>query len=217
LFPEVSTLRRPISIRSMWFNSPRGALRSFGRSDRLRVAAKRSTFPMASSGSPAADRRSGGRLLEASRSFRALPRQSSRKAHLRRTCTSTRYSHTLSHSVMRAVAESSGLRSGFASAKYLFYRPDLAFSVLSQRGRRWTWGNLSALWRTNDNVNFLQALLSTKLWSCNSAVRSAAKKAGRVKTAFFVPETSCIAPERPLCRSVVAGGQKTMKITRTID
>lgn len=114
--------------------------------------------------------------------------------------------HTLSHSVMRAVAESSGLDLG-SLGEYLF-PTDLAFSVY-RNGTTMDLGNLSALWR-NDNVNFLQALLSTKLWSCNSGALCS-EKGGACPDCIFVPETSCIAQNRLLCRSVVAGGQKTIE------
>jgi hypothetical protein len=114
--------------------------------------------------------------------------------------------HTLSHAMMRSIAESSGLDLG-SLGEYLF-PTDLSFAIY-RNGTTMDLGNLSALWR-NDNVHFLESLLASKLWSCNSGALCS-EKGGACPDCIFVPETSCIAQNQLLCRSTVAGGQKAIE------
>ena len=114
--------------------------------------------------------------------------------------------HTLSHAMMRSIAESSGLDLG-SLGEYLF-PTDLAFAIY-RNGTTMDLGNLSALWR-NDNVHFLESLLAPKLWTCNSGALCS-EKGGACPDCIFVPETSCIAQNQLLCRSTAAGGQKALE------
>jgi len=109
--------------------------------------------------------------------------------------------HTLAHAMMKTIASNSGLDVG-SLGEYIF-PTDLAF-VVYRSGTTMDLGNLSALWR-NQNERFLAALLESRTWACNSG-SLCAEKGGACPDCLLVPETSCIAQNHLLCRSVVRGG-----------
>ncbi|MBZ0132422.1 MAG: hypothetical protein K8F53_07410 [Rhodocyclaceae bacterium] len=109
--------------------------------------------------------------------------------------------HTMSHMLMKAVAEHSGLDLG-SLGEYIF-PADLAF-VVYRNGTTMDLGNLSSLWR-NENERFLRYLLEPKTLSCNSG-SLCAKHGGACPDCILVPETSCIAMNQLLSRSVLRGG-----------
>lgn len=109
--------------------------------------------------------------------------------------------HTMSHVLMKAVAEHSGLDLG-SLGEYIF-PADLAF-VVYRNGTTMDLGNLSSLWR-NENERFLRYLLEPKTLSCNSG-SLCAKNGGACPDCILVPETSCIAMNQLLSRSVLRGG-----------
>lgn len=112
--------------------------------------------------------------------------------------------HTYSHVLMKAIAEHSGLDLG-SLGEYLF-PADLAF-VVYRNGTTMDLGNLSALWR-NENERFLKHLLEPKNLICNSGSLCDAnpKNPGACPDCILVPETSCIAMNQLLSRSVLRGG-----------
>lgn len=112
--------------------------------------------------------------------------------------------HTYSHVLMKAIAEHSGLDLG-SLGEYLF-PADLAF-VVYRNGTTMDLGNLSALWR-NENERFLKHLLEPKTLICNSGSLCDAnpKNPGACPDCILVPETSCIAMNQLLSRSVLRGG-----------
>lgn len=112
--------------------------------------------------------------------------------------------HTYSHVLMKAIAEHSGLDVG-SLGEYLF-PADLAF-VVYRNGTTMDLGNLSALWR-NENERFLRHLLEPKTLICNSGSLCDAnpKNPGACPDCILVPETSCIAMNQLLSRSVLRGG-----------
>jgi hypothetical protein len=102
---------------------------------------------------------------------------------------------------MKAVAENSGLDLG-SLGEYLF-PADLAF-VVYRSGTTMDLGNLSSLWRNQHN-RFLEHVLANKTHSCNSGSLCDAH-GGACPDCIMVPETSCIASNRLLSRSVLKGG-----------
>lgn len=112
--------------------------------------------------------------------------------------------HSYSHVLMKAIAEHSGLDLG-SLGEYLF-PADLAF-VVYRNGTTMDLGNLSALWR-NENERFLRHLLEPKTLTCNSGSLCDAnpKNPGACPDCILVPETSCIAMNQLLSRSVLRGG-----------
>jgi hypothetical protein len=109
--------------------------------------------------------------------------------------------HTYSHVLMKAIAEHSGLDLG-SMGEYLF-PADLAF-VVYRNGTTMDLGNLSSLWR-NENNMFLGHLLLQKTLLCNSGSLCDAR-GGACPDCIMVPETSCIAQNRLLSRAVLRGG-----------
>jgi hypothetical protein len=109
--------------------------------------------------------------------------------------------HTLAHSFMKTISATSGLDLG-SLGEYIF-PTDLSF-VVYRSGTTMDLGNLSALWR-NENSRFLSTLLEPRTWACNSG-SLCAEKGGACPDCILVPETSCIAQNVLLSRSVVRGG-----------
>lgn len=109
--------------------------------------------------------------------------------------------HTYAHTVMKAVAEHSGLDLG-SLGEYLF-PADLAF-VVYRSGTTMDLGNLSSLWR-NENTRFLMHLLQPKTHSCNSG-SLCEFSGGACPDCIMIPETSCIASNQLLSRAVLKGG-----------
>lgn len=109
--------------------------------------------------------------------------------------------HTYAHTLMKAVAEFSGLDMG-SLGEYLF-PADLAF-VVYRNGTTMDLGNLSALWR-NYNTVFLEHLLEPRTLMCGSGSLCDAD-GGACPSCIVIPETSCIAANRLLSRSALRGG-----------
>lgn len=109
--------------------------------------------------------------------------------------------HTYSHSLMKAIAEFSGLDLG-SLGEYLF-PADLSF-VVYRNGTTMDLGNLSALWR-NYNTTFLEHLVSAKTLICGAG-SLCDSSGGGCPSCIVIPETSCIAGNQLLSRSVLRGG-----------
>lgn len=109
--------------------------------------------------------------------------------------------HTYAHVLMRSVAEFSGLDLG-SLGEYLF-PADLSL-VVYRNGTTMDLGNLSSLWR-NENVHFLRHLLEPKTLGCGSG-SLCVQRGGACPDCILVPETSCVAQNRLLSRSVLRGG-----------
>ncbi|WP_418132773.1 hypothetical protein ABL849_24130 [Variovorax sp. 375MFSha3.1] len=109
--------------------------------------------------------------------------------------------HTYAHTLMKAVAEFSGLDMG-SLGEYLF-PADLSF-VVYRNGTTMDLGNLSALWR-NYNTVFLEHLLEPRTLMCGSGSLCDAD-GGACPSCIVIPETSCVAANRLLSRSALRGG-----------
>jgi hypothetical protein len=110
--------------------------------------------------------------------------------------------HTYAHMLMKGVAEHSGLDLG-SLGEYIF-PADLAF-VVYRNGTTMDLGNLSSLWR-NENIRFLAHLLEPRTLSCNSG-SLCEQNGGACPDCIMIPETSCIASNQVLSRSVLRGGE----------
>lgn len=108
--------------------------------------------------------------------------------------------HTYAHVLMKQVSEFSGLDLG-SLGEYLF-PADLGF-VVYRSGTTMDLGNLSALWR-NSNTSFLRSLLRTKTLECGSG-SLCVHRGGACPDCVMIPETSCIAGNNLLSRSVLRG------------
>lgn len=109
--------------------------------------------------------------------------------------------HTYAHVFMKNIAELSGLDLGSMS-EYIFPL-DLAF-VVYRNGTTMDLGNLSALWR-NENNRFLARLLESSTHRCNSG-RLCDTAGGACPDCIMIPETSCVAQNQLLSRAVLKGG-----------
>lgn len=109
--------------------------------------------------------------------------------------------HTYAHTIMKAVAEFSGLDMG-SLGEYLF-PADLAF-VVYRNGTTMDLGNLSALWR-NYHTTFLRELLEPRALMCGAG-SLCDSDGGACPSCIVIPETSCVAANRLLSRSVMRGG-----------
>lgn len=109
--------------------------------------------------------------------------------------------HTYSHSLMKAISEFSGLDLG-SLGEYLF-PANFAF-VVYRNGTTMDLGNLSALWR-NYNTTFLEHMVSAKVLMCGAG-SLCDSSGGACPSCVVMPETSCIAGNRLLSRSVLRGG-----------
>ncbi|QXN25033.1 hypothetical protein KVP08_021270 [Shewanella putrefaciens] len=109
--------------------------------------------------------------------------------------------HTYAHVVMKNVAELSGLDLG-SMGEYIFPL-DFAF-VVYRNGTTMDLGNLSSLWR-NENNQFLERLLMSSTHRCNSG-RLCDTSGGACPDCIMIPETSCIAQNQLLSRAVLKGG-----------
>jgi len=108
--------------------------------------------------------------------------------------------HTYAHVLMKQIAEFSGLDLG-SLGEYLF--PASLAVVVYRSGTTMDLGNLSALWR-NSNVSFLRSLLRSKTLECGSG-SLCIHRGGACPDCIMVPETSCLAGNSLLSRSVLRG------------
>lgn len=119
--------------------------------------------------------------------------------------------HTFSHLLMKQISEYSGLDVG-SLGEYLF-PADLAF-VVYRNGTTMDLGNLSAMWR-NSNVSLLRAMLRPKACQCGSG-SLCSHRGGSCPDCLMIPETTCIASNKLLSRSVLRSiGGKPKFDTRT--
>lgn len=109
--------------------------------------------------------------------------------------------HSYAHLFMKAVAEFSGLDLG-SLGEYIF-PSDLSF-VVYRNGTTMDLGNLSSLWR-NENNRFLAHLLEPSSHRCNSG-SLCDFGGGACPDCIMVPETSCVAQNQLLSRAVLRGG-----------
>lgn len=106
--------------------------------------------------------------------------------------------HSYSHLLMKHVSEYSGLDLG-SLGEYIF-PADLAF-VVYRNGTTMDLGNLSAMWR-NSGTALLTAMLGSKATLCGTG-SLCTHRGGACPDCVMVPETSCIAGNKLLSRSVL--------------
>ncbi|MCU7926832.1 MAG: hypothetical protein KZQ97_10365 [Candidatus Thiodiazotropha sp. (ex Dulcina madagascariensis)] len=106
--------------------------------------------------------------------------------------------HSYSHLLMKQVSEYSGLDLG-SLGEYIF-PADLAF-VVYRSGTTMDLGNLSAMWR-NAGTAMLSALLSPKAAQCGTG-SLCTHRGGACPDCIMMPETSCIAGNKLLSRTVL--------------
>ena len=109
--------------------------------------------------------------------------------------------HSLSHQVMHAIADVSGLdRDGLG--EYLF-PADLAF-VVYRKGMTPDLGNLSAMWR-NYSSEFLSRILDQRMLRCGSG-SLCDTRGGACPACIMLSEVTCIGSNQLLSRSALKGG-----------
>jgi hypothetical protein len=106
--------------------------------------------------------------------------------------------HSYSHLLMKHIAEYSGLDLG-SLGEYIF-PADLAF-VVYRNGTTMDLGNLTALWR-NSGPAMLKAMLGTKATQCGTG-SLCGNRGGACPDCVMIPETSCVASNKLLSRSVL--------------
>lgn len=106
--------------------------------------------------------------------------------------------HSLSHLLIKQVSEYSGLDLG-SLGEYIF-PADLAF-VVYRNGTTMDLGNLSAMWR-NSGTAMLSSMLSPKATQCGTG-SLCTHRGGACPDCLMIPETSCIAGNKLLSRSVL--------------
>ena len=106
--------------------------------------------------------------------------------------------HSYSHLVIKHISEYSGLDLG-SLGEYIF-PADLAF-VVYRNGTTMDLGNLSAMWR-NVGTAILTAMLSPKATQCGTG-SLCTQRGGACPDCLMIPETSCLASNKLLSRSVL--------------
>ena len=106
--------------------------------------------------------------------------------------------HSYSHLLMKHVSEYSGLDAG-SLGEYIF-PADLAF-VVYRNGTTMDLGNLSAMWR-NAGTAMLNSMLAPKATQCGTG-SLCTHRGGSCPDCIMVPETSCVASNKLLSRSVL--------------
>ncbi len=106
--------------------------------------------------------------------------------------------HSYSHLLMKHVSEYSGLDLG-SLGEYIF-PADLAF-VVYRNGTTMDLGNLSAMWR-NVGTAMLTAMLGPKATQCGTG-SLCTHRGGACPDCVMMPETSCIAGNKLLSRTVL--------------
>ena len=110
--------------------------------------------------------------------------------------------HSLSHQIMHALADVSGLdRDGLG--EYMF-PADLAF-VVYRKGMTPDLGNVSAMWR-NHYGDFLRRILDPRLLRCGSG-SLCDTRGGACPACIMVSEVTCIGANQLLSRASLRGGQ----------
>lgn len=106
--------------------------------------------------------------------------------------------HSYAHLLMKHMSEYSGLDLG-SLGEYIF-PADLAF-VVYRNGTTMDLGNLSALWR-NAGTAMLTSMLGKKATQCGTG-SLCTERGGACPDCLMVPETSCVANNKLLSRSVL--------------
>ncbi len=106
--------------------------------------------------------------------------------------------HSYAHLVIKHISEYSGLDLG-SLGEYIF-PADLAF-VVYRNGTTMDLGNLSTMWR-NVGPAILNAMLSPKATQCGTG-SLCTNRGGACPDCLMIPETSCIAGNKLLSRSVL--------------
>jgi hypothetical protein len=106
--------------------------------------------------------------------------------------------HSYSHLLMKHVAEYSGLDLG-SLGEYIF-PADLAF-VVYRNGTTMDLGNLTAMWRNAGNA-MLTTMLGPRATQCGTGTLCT-HRGGACPDCIMVPETSCLASNKFLSRSVL--------------
>lgn len=106
--------------------------------------------------------------------------------------------HSYSHLLMKHVSEYSGLDLG-SLGEYIF-PADLAF-VVYRNGTTMDLGNLSAMWR-NAGTSMLTTMLGAKATQCGTG-SLCTHRGGACPDCVMMPETTCIASNKLLSRSVL--------------
>ena len=119
--------------------------------------------------------------------------------------------HSYSHLLMKHVSEYSGLDPG-SLGEYIF-PADLAF-VVYRNGTTMDLGNLSAMWR-NAGTAMLKTMLGPKATQCGTG-SLCTHRGGACPDCVMMPETSCIASNKLLSRSVLrsVGGRPRFDIRK---
>ncbi len=119
--------------------------------------------------------------------------------------------HTYSHLLMKHISEYSGLDPG-SLGEYIF-PADLTF-VVYRNGTTMDLGNLSAMWR-NSGTAMLAAMLGSKSTQCGTG-SLCTHRGGACPDCVMMPETSCIAGNKLLSRSVLrsVGGRPRFDVRK---
>jgi hypothetical protein len=110
--------------------------------------------------------------------------------------------HSMAHHVMHGIARFSGLDLG--SLSEVIFPADLAF-IVHRRGMTEDLGNISSMWR-DQNSAFLRYLVARRELRCGSGTLCD-QRGGACPACIMIPETSCIAGNQLLSRSVLVGGR----------
>lgn len=109
--------------------------------------------------------------------------------------------HSMSHQIMHAIADTSGLdRDGLG--EYLF-PADFAF-VVYRKGMTPDLGNISAMWRNHAGA-FLRRVLDPRLLRCGSGTLCDTR-GGACPACIMVSEVTCIAANQLVSRAALRGG-----------
>ena len=108
--------------------------------------------------------------------------------------------HSYAHLVIKHISEYSGLDVG-SLGEYIF-PTDLAF-VVYRNGTTMDLGNLSAMWR-NVGTGVLTAMLQAKATQCGTG-SLCTQRGGACPDCLMIPETSCVASNKLLSRTVLRG------------
>lgn len=119
--------------------------------------------------------------------------------------------HSYSHLLMKHVSEYSGL--DLSSLGEYIFPADLAF-VVYRNGTTMDLGNLSAMWR-NVGTAMLTAMLGPKATQCGTG-SLCTHRGGACPDCVMMPETSCVASNKLLSRSVLnsVGGRPRFDIRK---
>jgi len=111
--------------------------------------------------------------------------------------------HTMSHQMIQAIAEFSGLDLG--SLGECIYPADLAF-VVYRSALTPDLGNISSMWR-NFGASVLRHIYSPQMLQCGSGTLCE-QRGGACPGCIMVPEVICLAWNDLLSRSALCGGNK---------